>query len=75
VNFIQLSANQGYAPAQFTLGHCYYDGLGVEEDRVEAVRLFQRSSDQGNLHARFSLGQCYELGKGMLFTELKICSF
>ena len=47
------------------LGSCYYCGVGVAEDGVEAARLFRQAADQGDAHAQCKLGWCNEIGEGV----------
>ncbi len=54
------AALDGYAPAQFRLGLCYYYGDGVSEDIAKAVRLWHKASRQGYSVAQLRLGFCLE---------------
>ena len=45
----RLSAEGGYAPAQFNLGVMHANGWGVPMDDVEAARLYALSAEQGFL--------------------------
>lgn len=51
IKWHRLSADQGYAPAQYNLGRMYDLGFGVEEDCNEAVKWFRLAAQQGNLAA------------------------
>jgi hypothetical protein len=51
--------------AQFSLGVCYADGTGVDQDRVEAVRLYRLAANQGYANAQCNLGVCYQKGTGV----------
>ena len=55
----------GDPEAQYNVGECYYDGDGVEQDFVEAVRWYKKAADQGHAKAQYSLGFCYAKGKGV----------
>lgn len=59
------SAEDGNAEAQYQLGRCYANGLGVEIDMVEAVRWFNLSAEQGMAMAQYALGNCYYYGYGV----------
>jgi len=48
-------ANRGNARAQNNLGHMYYNGEGVPQDDVEAVKWFRLAADQGNNSAKGNL--------------------
>lgn len=39
------SAESGYAPAQYQLGQCYEEGIGVERNFAKAFRLYWQASD------------------------------
>ena len=47
-----------------TLGVKYFNGDGVERDRIKAFRLFDRAANKDNNTARQWLGHCYEHGYG-----------
>ena len=51
------SANQGYAPAQFTVGWCYQYGRGTGGivDVWSARQWYQKAADQGKGDARVAL--------------------
>lgn len=52
-------AEAGNADAQFRLGCCYYDGIGVARDGTKGMKWFAKSAEQGNSHAQYNLGVCY----------------
>jgi TPR repeat protein len=54
-----VAADQGYAPAQFHLGFIYEEGLGVLEDKAEAMKWYRKSADQGFALAQEWLGMKY----------------
>lgn len=64
-------AEQGNASAQFNLGRLYNFGLGVDENRSEAVRWYRLAAEQGNASAQDHLGRMYDDGNGVLksYTE------
>ncbi|WET74165.1 peptidoglycan-binding protein [Rhizobium croatiense] len=62
----QLSADKGFAPAQYRLGSMYEKGNGVERDIAKAKTFYEQAANQGNasamhnlavLHASGALGQ------------------
>ena len=78
VRLYRLSAKQGNAEAQYSLGLMYDKGQGVPQDYKEAVRLFRLSAKQGNAEAlkwyrlsakqgnaeaQYNLGLMYEKGQ------------
>ena len=50
-----LSAEQGYAEAQFNLGLMYADGLGVAKDYAEAIKWLKLAAEQKFEAAQFQL--------------------
>jgi len=67
IKWILKSANQGYADAQYDIGHKHYFGLrGVEKNIKEAVKWFKKSANQGQVEAQYALGLSYFHGRGML---------
>ena len=60
------SAEQGYAPAQFSLGRMYYLGKGVTQDYKEAVKWWRKSAKQSDADAQFGLGIMYYNGDGVI---------
>ncbi len=65
VEWLNKSAVQGYAPAQYQLGHMYTEGHGVPKNIAKAVEWYQKAAAQGNAEAQFSLGAMYEQGEGV----------
>lgn len=47
------------------LGFYYRNGIGVKQNRKEAVKLFQRAAKVGDYRAMCNLGVCYENGEGV----------
>ena len=56
------AADQGHAEAQFQLGCLYYQGEGVNVDRVEAVKLWRKAAAQGHADALCNLGVFHYYG-------------
>ena len=46
------SAMQGDGDAQYAVGLCYEEGMGVEVDLDEALEWYARSAKQGNKEAK-----------------------
>ena len=61
----RILAEQGDARAQYMLGICYENGIGVAKDKTKAVRWYRKAAEQGNAEAQYSLGICYDLGIGV----------
>ena len=58
-------SQQGDPRAQFFAGLCYDLGLGIDEDKDEAVRWYRAAADLGHAGAMFNLGGCYDRGNGI----------
>lgn len=59
-------ANQGDCSAQFELGVCYENGIGVVMDDECAVEWYRKAAEQGFSKAQNNLGICYENGIGVI---------
>ena len=56
------AAESGMHDAVLAMGWFYWNGVGVEANRDEAIRWYRKSARQGDERAMFSLGQiAYEL--------------
>jgi TPR repeat protein len=62
---VKAVAKQGKASAQYCLGVCYKNGLGVSKDLGEAVKWFRKAAEQGDASAQYCLGVCYKNGEGV----------
>ena len=60
----KLSAEQGYAIAQYSLGECYDFGNGTLENKKQAFKYYKLSSEQGLAIAQYKVGCFYILGEG-----------
>ena len=65
VQWFQLAARQGHAPAQNDLGLMYANGMGVAENDAEAVQWFRLAARQGDARAQHNLGLMYANGEGV----------
>jgi hypothetical protein len=54
-----------YAPAQFSLGTMYADGLGVAKDEQQAVYWWRKAAKDGDAKAPYNLALAYSDGKGV----------
>ena len=70
VEWYRLSAEQGYAISQYSLGLMYSNGYGVLKDKAEAVKWWRLSAEQGYVYAQGMLGIMYELGEGVLKDDI-----
>ncbi|MEO2168121.1 MAG: tetratricopeptide repeat protein, partial [bacterium] len=60
-----LAADQGFALAQYNLGHMYHTGRGVPQDDAEAVKWYRVAAEQGFAPARYIHGLMYANGRGV----------
>ena len=51
--------------AQYSLGLCYYQGDGVQQDFAEAFKWFKKAAENEDKEAQHSLGLCYYRGNGV----------
>jgi len=58
-------AERGLAFAQVNLGLMYDLGVGVPENKAEAVRWYRLAAEQGNALAQTNLGLMYANGEGI----------
>jgi uncharacterized protein len=65
VKWFYKSAEQGYAEAQFDLGVCFRDSIGVKQNYAEALKWFRKAADQGFASAQLNLGSLYADGQGV----------
>src|SRR5215469_6727613 len=49
------AARAGIAEAEFRMGRCYLEGVGVPPSRVEGVRWLERAANQGYVEAQAQL--------------------
>lgn len=57
VKAYRAAADRNDRDAQFRLGCCYLDGLGVTPDRASAVYWLKQAAAQGHRDARLLLNQ------------------
>ncbi|MBQ9454458.1 MAG: sel1 repeat family protein [Thermoguttaceae bacterium] len=65
VRWLRKAAEQGYAPAQTSLGLHYLLGTVVEKDYEMAATWFRKAAEQGDLRAQNHLAVCYFRGTGV----------
>ena len=61
---LQGLAKDGYAPAQYDLGICYENGIGVYPYDPEALKWYQKAADNNHVEAQYLTGYYYYKGKG-----------
>ena len=52
---LKKRAKEGDFVAQYELGCCYQDGLGVQKDLDKAIYWYKESASQGNQEAQIAL--------------------
>ena len=62
VEWFRKAADQEHAEAQYELGKCYAEGVGVDQDPAEAVAWFRKAAEQGDAEAECELGRRYAEG-------------
>jgi hypothetical protein len=67
----RLAAAQSHAGAQYRLGRCYDNAVGMKVDYVEAVKWYSKAAEQGHAQAQYDLGYCYKNGKGIARSEIE----
>lgn len=65
LRWYRKAAEQGMAPAEFSVGEAYALGREVTKDDREAVRWYLRSAEQNYAAAQLKLGAAYVLGVGV----------
>jgi len=59
VKWFRKAAEQGYADAQYNLGHMYENGWGVDRNNSTVVEWYRKGAEQGDAYAQFYLGHTY----------------
>jgi TPR repeat protein len=65
LQLLRKAADQGYAPAQGSIGSMYLDAKGVPKDEREAFVWHSKAAQQGFAGSQMSLGFMYEKGIGV----------
>lgn len=63
-DIMYISENTIQAEAQYQLGNCYYEGIGVKQDYAQAFDWFQKATER-NEQAKLMLAECYFKGNGV----------
>lgn len=58
------SAEQGYAPGEYSFALCLLNGWGVEKNQAEALNWLRKAAEKNLVIAQFYLGNCYLFGLG-----------
>ena len=59
----EAAAQQGYAPAQYTLGIRYHSGIGVAQDHEKAFHWWKMAAEQGYVKAQVLTALCKTMEK------------
>lgn len=62
VIFYERASMKGHLGGMNAVADCMWNGIGMEQDRVEALRMFVQAADAGNLEALETLGQLHVQG-------------
>ena len=62
---MRLSAEHGYAMAQYSLGAIYHDDEIIDQDFQEAAKWYKLAAEQGIASAQINLGRLHKDGKGV----------
>lgn len=65
VPLFEKLAAAGDATAQYNLGVCYRDGLGVARNDAKKLAFWTRAAEAGNIVAAYNVAVCHELGDGI----------
>lgn len=63
-NWFKKSADQNYREAQFYMGDCYENGIGIKKNGKKALEFYQLAADQSYPPACEALGRLYRDGIG-----------
>lgn len=61
LNTFYILAKQDDAQAQYNVGLIYANGLGVQQDIVQAQSWYEKAAKQGNASAQYNLAQMYHV--------------
>lgn len=65
LKWLKSAASQNDEDAQFLLGFCYDNGIGVTENKVMALKYYQEAADNGEENAMATMGEKYLKGDGV----------
>lgn len=69
------AAAQGFAKAEYNVGVCYENGMGVEKNTVKAFEWYSKAATQGFSHAEYNVSICYGNGIGVEKNNIKSCTW
>ncbi|XP_014664577.1 PREDICTED: death ligand signal enhancer-like [Priapulus caudatus] len=56
VKWFETASQDGYSKAQYNLGVCYEQGLGVKQDVKKAAEFYHQAAQRGHAMAQYNLG-------------------
>jgi len=62
---LRVSAEEGYAEAQFNLGEMYDSGDGVTQNYAEAMKWYRLAAERGDADAQLNVAVMYGSGEGV----------
>lgn len=65
IPILMQAAELNNAEAQYNLGYCYQNGIGIEQDLQQAVELYSKSAYQGFNDGYYQLMMAYGNGNGV----------
>ena len=57
IEYLQKSAENGYAEAQFYMGMSCWSGHVVAQDKDEAIKWYRKAAEQGHAEAKKALAE------------------
>ncbi len=75
IKWFRKAAEQGHAAAQYNLGYCFDNSIGVDRDRAETDKWYRKAAEQGHAKAQYKLAGLYErdfdfsLGRDLIALE------
>jgi len=60
-----ILANEGYPPAQYTMGECFFRGDVVDKDYSKATEYFKLGAENNDPNAQYMLALCLYSGTGV----------
>ena len=64
VKYIE-GAKKGDPNAQVEIGNCYFNGMGVAQDYVQAHQWYKKAAAKNNAAAQYNIGMLYNYGHGV----------
>ena len=71
IDQMMAMAANGHSTSQYYLGRCFFNGLGVQKDRLKAVEQYELAAEKDQSMALYYLGFCYKYGFGVTKNEAK----